>query len=198
MVLVSGKPSKDDEYILLLDGVDTRDDAQRLRGAVLFVREEERDVKETTTAISQYQNAVPNTATITTTDNNNNHNNKKEEEEYFISDLVGLEVFLLEDEPEKMTSSPFVGTVAGVVFASDMCSIPGLGHDMLEVNLPRGKGGTVSLRDELVLIPFVPQIVPRVSIQQGTIHITPPAGLLDLTYVREEKVRIKGFLPSSD
>ena len=52
-----------------------------------------------------------------------------------------------------------------------------------------------SLKDELVLIPFVPQIVPRVSIRDRAIFIDPPSGLLDLTYVREEKVRIKGFLP---
>lgn len=162
-----------------LDDVRNRDDAKKLRGGTLFVREEDQKSganEETKDDLS-----------------------KEEEEEFFISDLVGLEVFLENESPKDSESSRthFVGSIVGVVLAEDMCAIPGLGHDMLEVNLPRGKGGTVSLRDELVLIPFVPQIVPRVSVNQGAVFITPPEGLLDLTYVREEKVRIKGFLPAA-
>jgi len=64
--------------------------------------------------------------------------------------------------------------------------------------LPRGIGGTPSWRDERVLVPLVPQIVPRVNVKQGELYLDPPVGLLDLTYVREEKTRIKGFLPSGD
>lgn len=174
MFLVSGKPAKDDEYILQLDSVQNREEAARLRGGTLFVREEDREsgTKEET-------------------------EEEEVEAEYFISDLVGLEVFL-EPVDGHESSNLFVGTVAGVVLSEDMCGVPGLGHDMLEINLPRGKGGTTSLLDELVLVPFVPQIVPRVLISEGSVFISPPDGLLDLTYVREEKVRIKGFLPSAD
>jgi hypothetical protein len=57
------------------------------------------------------------------------------------------------------------------------------------------KGPLPSYRDTLVLIPLVPQIVPVVQVSEKKVFIDPPAGLLDLTYFREERVRIKGFLP---
>jgi hypothetical protein len=44
-------------------------------------------------------------------------------------------------------------------------------------------------------IPFVPEIVTRVNLEGRLISIVPPGGLLDLSYRREEKVRIKGLLP---
>ncbi|CAB9526508.1 Probable 16S rRNA-processing protein RimM [Seminavis robusta] len=224
VVLVKGRgPNKDDEYILQLADTTNRDDAKRLRGGTLFVRKEDRHV------LLKNSNNNANTGTNNFNSNNNQTTNTElpqndtaqqqqqskanqdetvEEEEFFVSDLVGLEVFLETTTTEETNNNTsendnqnheppqlFVGTVVGVVLAEDMCAIPGLGHDMLEINLPRGKGGTTSLRDELVLIPFVPQIVPRVD---NAIFIDPPAGLLDLTYVREEKVRIKGFLPPSE
>lgn len=164
IVLLQGKRRLGDEYLLQLDEIDNRDAAQKLRGALLYVREEQKK-----------DSAV-------------------QHEEYMVSDLVGLDVFLATNKDDKQ----FVGNVGGVVFAEDLCSTPGIGHDYLEVILPRGVGGMASLRDELVLIPLVPQIVPRVDVKQREIFIDPPAGLLDLTYVREEKTRIKGFLPSSD
>lgn len=191
VVLINGRPSKDDEYIVQLDETKNRDDAKRLRGGTLFVREEEREVGTQST-----EAATPKTETTARNDNPQEEEKaKEEEEEFFISDLVGLEVFLQEDS--ESDNHPFVGTVAGVVLADEMCAIPGLGHDMLEINLPRGRGGTTSLLDELVLIPFVPQLVPRVSIANRSVYIDPPVGLLDLTYVREEKIRIKGFLPAA-
>jgi 16S rRNA processing protein RimM len=117
--------------------------------------------------------------------------------EFVVSDLVGLDVYLKVDEDATTKSDKYVGKVAGVVFSEDVCSIPGLGHDYLEINLPRGIGGTVSYRDEMVLVPMVPEIVPDVDIIGRRVLIDPPSGLLDLTYVREEKTRIKGFLPPS-
>lgn len=179
VVLLHGKPSKEGEYILQLDEATNRDEATRLRGGSLYVRIEDRDTSRT----------VEETGDLSTT------------EEFFISDLVGLEVFL-ETESDSHEAddrqNQFVGYVAGIVLAEETSSVRGLGHDMLEVILPRGRGGTTSLRDELVLIPFVPEIVPRVAISEQSVFISPPAGLLDLTYVREEKVRIKGFLPAAD
>jgi 16S rRNA processing protein RimM len=114
-------------------------------------------------------------------------------DDYSVSDLVGSEVLLM-CQGSRMDAK-FVGLVSGVVFSEDMCSVPGLGHDYLEIMLPRGIGGTTSLRDEMVLIPFVPALVPDVDVVGQKIYIDPPDGLLDLTYVREEKARIKGFLP---
>ena len=87
----------------------------------------------------------------------------------------------------------FVGNIRGVILGSEMCSIPGLGQDLLEVARPSqlvGKG------KELVLIPFVREIVTFVAIEDGYVTIIPPMGLLDLLYRREEKVRIKGLLPA--
>mmetsp|Transcript_7213 Transcript_7213/g.9370 ORF Transcript_7213/g.9370 Transcript_7213/m.9370 type:complete len:357 (+) Transcript_7213:124-1194(+) len=112
-----------------------------------------------------------------------------EEDEYLVSDLVGLEVRM------NNTKNTFLGIVNGLVLAEDMCSIPGLGHDTLEVLLQEGP--LPSFRDKLVLIPLVEQIVPLVDVANGFLLIDPPAGLLDLTYVKNERVRIKGFLPSS-
>ena len=99
------------------------------------------------------------------------------------------------DEIENSVSGNFVGIVKGVVLAEEMCSTPGLGQDLLEITLPRGKNCNPSYKDELVLIPLVPAIVPTVDIKEKVIYIDPPMGLLDLTYVKEEFVRIKGFLP---
>ena len=168
--LLEGRHRLGDEYLIKLEGIGDRDAANKLRGFVLYARQEERpaDIQQ---------------------------------DEYLVNDLVGLDVFLEKDyeHSEKGDNDDlggrFVGTVGGVVLAEDMCAVPGLGQDMLEVILPRGHGQTSSWRDEMVLIPLVPQIVPRVELRERAIHITPPNGLLDLKYIREEKVRIKGFLP---
>jgi 16S rRNA processing protein RimM len=167
--LLEGRHRLGDEYLIQLEGIGDRDAANRLRGSVLFARQEERP-------------------------------DGLEQDEYLVNDLVGLDVFLEEgynvaENGNSDLGGRFVGIVGGIVLAEDMCAVPGLGQDMLEVILPRGPGRTASWRDELVLIPLVPQIVPRIDLNDRAIHIAPPNGLLDLTYVREEKVRIKGFLP---
>lgn len=168
--LLEGRHRLGDEYLIKLEGIGDRDAANKLRGSVFYARQEERP-------------------------------EELEQNEYLVNDLVGLDVFLEVgyDKGENGDSSDhggrFVGIVGGIVLAEDMCSVPGLGQDMLEVILPRGPGRTASWRDEMVLIPLVPQIVPRIDLKDRAIHVTPPKGLLDLTYVRDEKVRIKGFLP---
>jgi len=163
-VLVYGKQSKDDEYILQFDGINTREDAKRYQKGTLFVREEEREKGTAPEEDQKLDTTTENTGTI-----ENQSTKTEEQEEFFISDLVGLEVFL---ESEDDTGNPFVGTVAGVVLAQEMCAIPGLGHDMLELNLPRGKGGTVSLRDELVLIHSLcaPNCTESVHCRQENVH----------------------------
>lgn len=165
--LLGGRHRMDDEYLIQLEGVGDRDSANRLRGCVLYAREEERP-------------------------------EDLGEDEYIVSDLVGLEVFMedgYQNEDGEDQGGNYVGTINGIVLAEEMCTIPGLGQDLFEISLPRGPGATASWKDELVLIPFVPALVPRIDIKNRAIYITPPFGLLDLTYVREEKVRIKGFLP---
>lgn len=159
VVLLSGRKRLDDEYLLKLEDVNDRDAASSLRGAVLYVREE--------------QKVQP------------------KPEEYLVPELVGLDVFLAD-------SNAFIGAIQGIVLAEDLCSVPGLGHDYLEISLPHGPGNMPSFRDELVLVPLVPQIVTKVDIEENAITIDPPTGLLDLKYAREEKIRIKGFLPPAD
>jgi 16S rRNA processing protein RimM len=178
ILVLGGRPaSGDDDYLLSIDGVEDRDAAELLRGAVLYARQEQVEEEDNTTTANSGGGAKEGA----------------EPEEYAVADLVGLEVFLYETDRQA-----FVGKVGGVVFSDDIADFPGLSHDYLELILPRGVGGTFSLlRDELVLIPLVPQLVPVVNITQGIIEIDPPEGLLDLTYVREEKTRIKAFLPSS-
>ena len=163
VVLLNGKHRLGDEYLIQLDQINDRDTAQKLRGSMLYIREEQKSYE-------------------------------LNEDEYVVSDLVGLDVYL-KVEQDATNREMYVGIVGGVVFSDDICSIPGLGHDYLEIVLPRGIGGTLSYRDEMVLVPMVPQIVPEVDITGRRIMIDPPTGLLDLRYVRDEKTRIKGFLP---
>jgi 16S rRNA processing protein RimM len=119
---------------------------------------------------------------------------RMEQDEYMISDLVGLDVFLLNDSLDKLDCYS-IGTVNGVVLQEDVTSTGSpvsLGYDFLEIALNRAK----EEEQQLVMIPFVPQIVPHVDItEQQCIYINPPKGLLDLTFVRRERVIIKGFLP---
>ena len=181
IILLQGRHRQADEYLVQLDDVHDRDSAQKLRGATLYIREEQQREEDAENTKSS------NTAT-------------EDQEEYFVQDLVGLDVFLAGGEGRNDNDNEtkhFVGTVRGVVFADEFCSVPGLGHDYLELLLPRGVGGTASWKDELVLVPLVRQIVPHVDIPNGEIYLDPPTGLLDLTYIRQEKTRIKGFLPSS-
>ena len=164
LVLLEGRHRYKDEYLVRLEDVNDRDAAQRLRGSILYVREEDKVIPQ--------------------------------QEEYLVSDLVGLDVFLLQEGNER-NDAVFVGTVGGIVFADELCSIPGLGNDQLEVKLQKERGKDVdhSFQEDLVLIPFVPEIVPHIEIEEGYLYIDPPEGLLDLTFTREEKVSIKGFLP---
>jgi 16S rRNA processing protein RimM len=117
-----------------------------------------------------------------------------QDDEVIVSDLVGLEVYQVSTENDA-ENRRLIGTVLGVVLAEEMCAIPGLLHDQIEVGLIRpDRTPKPGQPQDLVLIPMVPEIVPRIDLSEKLILVDPPAGLLDLTYVREEKVRIKGLL----
>ena len=50
----------------------------------------------------------------------------------------------------------------------------------------------------LCLVPLVPSIVAHVDLPRQRLLLTPPAGLLDLTYVERKKTAaIRGFLPET-
>lgn len=101
-------------YLIRLEDVDDRDEAMKMRGYVLY-------------ALS-----------------NEKVNDLLSEDEYIVSDLIGLNVFLDENTDEhngKGFEDLFVGNIRGVVLGSEMCAIPGLGQDLLEVALPSPLGG---------------------------------------------------------
>jgi ribosomal 30S subunit maturation factor RimM len=194
VLLLQGKHRLHDEYLLQLQDVDDRNTAMSLRGSTLYAREEDTHTKNNDNAPLLATSNGNDTSTINNDNDGITHAEMEKEgdEEYVIADLVGLDVYLSDDP------TCFVGKVRGVVLGEEMCSIPGLKlHDMLEIALQKGPLPSF-LRDELVLIPFVPDIVPSVNVPQECILIQPPAGLLNLTYaMRPEKVRIKAFLPPS-
>lgn len=175
--LVEGRPLRPDasyvgtdvnpSYLIRLENVDDREEALKMRGCVLYALEEE---------------------TV---------EDLLGEDEYIVSDLIGLNVFLDENSEEhygKSFEELFVGNIRGVIMGSEMCAIPGLGQDLLEVTLPRSSRGG-GRGEDLILIPFVPEIVTGVNLDGRMVSVVPPEGLLDLSYRREEKVRIKGLLP---
>ncbi|KAL3914850.1 MAG: hypothetical protein SGILL_005921 [Bacillariaceae sp.] len=179
VTLASGKFLGDDSFLIQLQGSYNRTAAQKLQGSILYYAVQQDTVK-------------------------------LEEDEMIVSDLVGLNVFLQsedassEDGTETATSVDknklLVGKVMGVVLAEEMCAIPGLLHDQMEVqiiNPDNEKKPQPGRPPELVLIPLVPEIVPKIDLENEMIVVDPPEGLLDLTYVREEKVRIKGLLAPS-
>lgn len=177
IVLASGKFLGNDQFLIQLQGVFDREAAKTLRGATLYYAKQHDSVE-------------------------------LQDDEVIVSDLVGLKVFRLLPKEEKeeedvddddddipTEAQELVGTVMGVVLAEEMCAIPGLLHDQMEVALLReGQVPQPGQPQDLVLIPMVPEIVPRIDLDQKRILIDPPPGLLDLTFVREEKVRIKGLL----
>jgi 16S rRNA processing protein RimM len=162
VTLAAGKMIGVDAFLIQLQGIYNRTEAQKLKGATLYYATQQDTVVQ--------------------------------EDDLLISDLVGLEVYSIDDV--------LVGTVAGIVLAEEMCAIPGLGQDMLEVSIPKPKSSKTTGRpvpNDLVLIPLVPEIVTKIDLHEKKVIIDPPKGLLDLTYIREEKVVIKGLLaPAKD
>lgn len=190
--IVEGRHRLRDEYLVKLEHVGDRNDALKLRGSVLFARQEERP--EGMDKDEFLINDLVNLEVRLVTGYGEDYDEESSDEEDVIEDDDTDDETLVEQK-ESSLGGKFVGTVGGVVLGEEMCSIPGLGQDLLEIVLPRGKYGTPSWRDELVLVPFVPEIVPTIDIEREVVYINPPKGLLDLTYVKEEKTRIKGFLP---
>lgn len=164
VLLANGKLTGTDSFLVQLQDVNDRRQAEKLKGGVLYYATEQDHVRQ--------------------------------EDDLLLSDLVGLEVLLL-NEQEEDSSDYIVGTVGGIVLAEEMCAVPGLGQDMLEVIIESRENEVArpGIPKDLVLIPMVPEIVPKVDLEARRVWIDPPAGLLDLTYIREEKVRIKGLLP---
>jgi 16S rRNA processing protein RimM len=113
VTLAAGKYIGTDSFLVQLQGVYNRAEAQKLQGSTLYYATQQDIVME--------------------------------EEDMLVSDLVGLQVFLEDDT--------LVGTVEGIVLAEEMCSIPGLGHDMLEVMIASKNGDDTNAATPVVGAP---------------------------------------------
>ncbi len=164
VTLAAGKFLGDDQFLIQLQGYYDRDESQTLKGSTLYYATQQDSVRE--------------------------------KDEIVLSELVGLQVYRKnddDDDQQKQQQQHLVGTVLGVVLAEEMCAIPGLLHDQLEIGVAKEDVDPRTPQD-LLLIPLVPEIVPKIDLENRMILVDPPVGLLDLTYVREEKVKIKGLL----
>jgi 16S rRNA processing protein RimM len=165
VTLAAGKFLGDDQFLIQLQGYYDRTASQTLKGSTLYFATQQDSVE-------------------------------REDDEIVLNELIGLSVYRTTDVDGE---EGLVGTILGVVLAEEMCAIPGLLHDQLEVGVTRKSSSEEpdappgSLQD-LLLIPLVPEIVTKIDLENHMILVDPPAGLLDLTYVREEKVKLKGLL----
>eukprot|EP00667_Euglena_gracilis_P009639 EG_transcript_9808 len=155
-MLVRGRKQDKDIYIIKLEGVDTMEEAERLRGHTLFA--------------SQIPENRPQLG----------------EEEWMVSDIVGLTVV-------HHTEQRTLGHVRSILLGDELCAIPGLMQDLLEVELIDFTLGLNQYRT--VYVPFVPPIVPVVDLERKEVRVDPPDGLLQLSNVRTKEVIIRGLLP---
>mmetsp|Transcript_1972 Transcript_1972/g.5192 ORF Transcript_1972/g.5192 Transcript_1972/m.5192 type:complete len:401 (+) Transcript_1972:215-1417(+) len=165
--LAAGKFLGDDQFLIQLQGYYDRTSSQALKGSTLYYAVQQDTVE-------------------------------RGEDEIVLSELIGLSVYRTRtNEEERDGEDGLVGTILGVVLAEELCAIPGLLHDQLEVGVtrsPAAESDPSGSPQDLLLIPLVPEIVTKIDLENQTILVDPPAGLLDLTYHREEKVKIKGLL----
>ena len=120
------------------------------------------------------------------------------ENEYLIRDLVGLTCYSQIEFDQKSNddnkSNNYLhplAVVVGIIPPDELCDSKTarlMMHSMLEVRK--------AFSDDLCLIPFVPQIVTSVDLENKRMFLLPPDGLLDITYIELKKVVIRGYLPA--
>ena len=167
VTLASGKFLGDDQFLIQLQGYYNRTASETLKGSTLYYATQQDTVE-------------------------------RKDDEIVLSELIGLSVYRTIIDENEDVEEDLVGTILGVVLAEEMCAIPGLLHDQLEIGVKRKTNElepeTPGSPQDLLLIPLVPEIVTKIDLENQMILVDPPAGLLDLTYIREEKVKIKGLL----
>lgn len=115
------------------------------------------------------------------------------ENEYLVRDLVGLNCYSqieLSNKNDNNIVNP-IAIVVGIIPPDELCDSRTamlMMHSMLEVRKFNS--------EELCLIPLVPDIVTSIDLENKRIFLSPPKGLLDITYVEQKKVIIRGYLPS--
>ena len=97
------------------------------------------------------------------------------------------------------TLSDLVGTVVGVIPCEEITGDPNLGHDLLEVALIHNSDEQGSFDEEepdTVFVPYVPDIVVEVKLEDRLVLVNPPEGLFDLLQPKcAQRVHIRGLLP---
>lgn len=106
----------------------------------------------------------------------------EDEDDFLIQDLIDSQVFLQQD------GSP-VGTVIDVFDGTG----PGA-HDLLQISLSADQTAaqSQSQQQRTMLLPFVKEFVPSIDEENGTIHISPPPGLLELALTPPSKSKKTG------
>lgn len=166
IVLEAGRKQVGNDYLLIFEGVRSRLSAAALKGYSLFAKKEDRPMLQ--------------------------------DDEYLIRDIVGLECYKQTIIGNVKEIVGPIGVVHGVIPPDELCSpeTAKLMHSMLEIRVYSNlRRGDCSGDTQLCLLPLVPQIVLEVNIASGRIVISPPDGLLDLTYIEKKKYVIRGFLP---
>lgn len=181
-------------FIVQLADVRGREEAQTLKGATLYSRQEiVPELEEDELLLSQLEG------------------------------LTVVMALRSGGEDGDLEAGEEVGRVLGVVPREELTGNPELGHDLLEIELLRRGGedgeelaadddddvdGDDDEKDEedeeedeleepdTVLVPYVPEIVPDVLLDRGLVLIDPPSGLLELVQPKKKvRVVIRGLLP---
>jgi len=177
-------------WLVTLEDVSTREQAAALRGASFHVRREQQPALEP--------------------------------DEIMLWQLEGLDVVRAPASDSSDRPLEVLGRVVGAIPREEITGDPNLGHDLLEIAIrPRsdeqrgqsdGDGDQEGDSDngegddgddmaeadpDTVLVPYVPQIVVSVRLEDGVVLVEPPEGLLDLIQPkRTARVVIRGLLPA--
>ena len=165
--MLEGRHRLKNEYLVKFDKVSDQNEAMKLRGTILYARQEERpeDIEEDEYLVTDLVGLDVRLVTGYAENVDEEENDDTNDDEVgigdinsidYVGDISTTEEEIGEDggeefnEEEFSLGGKFVGIVSGVVLAEEMCTIPGLGQDLLEIRLPRGQYGTPSWIDKLV------------------------------------------------
>ena len=173
---VMGKEKNADfDYLVKFKDINDRNAASRLRGCEVFGWINTTTPTSTSTSTSTPTPTPTPTLTPPTLP----------PDEFLVRDLVGCNIHLVGNKQDNK-----LGTISSIILKEHA-----LAHDNLEIKLCNA--GIVD-EFKFALIPFVPTIVPTVDLKSKLVYIDPPSGLLEsCTFVRREKVVIRGLLPGT-
>jgi 16S rRNA processing protein RimM len=203
-----------DNFLVVLDGVESREEAAALRGATLFIRRELRPSLEGDEMMLWELEGLTVALGVREGSSMIHHDSDN-------SDGDGTSG----GEAIRWAVGETVGTVTGVVPREELTGSRTLGNDLLEVTIggeqaeeeereresaergcsahAEGDDNAVMASEgaqgDTVLVPFVPQIVVDIRLGEapgnGIVLLDPPPGLLELVQPkRSERVVIRGLL----